>query len=74
MTAKWVGYFFKCDPVLRDAMRRYKSVVGTSESQQIHQALREWLSERTEAWPLPRDLRVARREKKQSSSMKRRPQ
>ena len=47
-------YFTKLDPALRAAMARYKEVVGVPEAQQIDRALREWLAERPEAWPLPK--------------------
>jgi hypothetical protein len=49
-----VAYFTKLDPELREALRRYKTAVGVPEAQQIDRALREWLGERPEAWPLPR--------------------
>ena len=51
---KKVPYFTKLDPELREAMRRYKEVVGVPEAQQIDRALREWLGERAEAWSPPR--------------------
>jgi hypothetical protein len=39
---------------IRDAVRRYREVVGVPDSQQVERALREWLAERSEAWPVPR--------------------
>ena len=51
---KKVPYFTKLDPELREALRRYKAVVGVPEAEQIDRALREWLGERAEAWLAPR--------------------
>jgi hypothetical protein len=50
---KKAPFFTKLDPELREAMRRYKEVVGVPEAQQVDRALREWLGERAEAWPVP---------------------
>jgi hypothetical protein len=49
MPQQKVGYFTKLDPELREAMRRYKEIVGVPEAQQIDRALREWLGARPEA-------------------------
>ena len=53
-TRKKIGYFTKLDPDLREALRRYKAAIGVPEAEQIDRALREWLGERPEAWPVPR--------------------
>lgn len=53
MPQEKVPYYTKLDPELREAMRRYKAAVGVPEAQQVDRALREWLAERPEAWPLP---------------------
>jgi len=57
MAKKKVGYFTKMDPALREAMRRFKVTTGVPEAQQIDRALREWLGERADAWPLPKPAR-----------------
>jgi hypothetical protein len=51
---KKVPYFTKLDPELREALRRYKAAVGVPEAEQIDRALREWLGERADAWPVPK--------------------
>jgi hypothetical protein len=48
--AKKIGWYTKLDPELREAMRRYKDLVGVPEAQQVDRALREWLAQRPEAW------------------------
>ncbi len=72
-----VAYFTKLDPELRDAMRRYKEVVGVPEAQQIERALREWLGERPEAWPLPQaapaKTRGAKKADRKRASTRKRP-
>jgi hypothetical protein len=60
---KKIGYFTKLDPELREAMRRYKEVVGVPEAQQIDRALREWLNERPEAWPQTAGVKKAERKR-----------
>jgi hypothetical protein len=52
--SKKIGFFTKIDPELREAMRRFKENTGVPEAQQVDRALREWLAERADAWPLPR--------------------
>lgn len=47
------AFYTKLDPDLREAMQRYKAAVGVPEAVQVDRALREWLAERSEAWPLP---------------------
>jgi hypothetical protein len=44
-----IGYFTKLDPVLREALRRYKAAVGVPEAEQIDRALRDWLGKRAES-------------------------
>jgi hypothetical protein len=50
-------FYTKLDPALRIAMRRFKQRTGVPEAQQIDRALREWLGERADAWPLPKATR-----------------
>lgn len=50
---KKMPFYTKIAPDLREAMLRYKEVVGVPEAQQIDRALREWLGERADAWPVP---------------------
>jgi hypothetical protein len=50
---KKTPFYTKLAPDLREAMRRYKEVVGVPEAQQIDRALRKWLAERADAWPVP---------------------
>ena len=52
--ANKVPFFTKLDPALRKAMDRYKAATGVPSAQQVDRALREWLAERQEAWPLPK--------------------
>jgi hypothetical protein len=59
-----VGYFTKLDPVLREALRRYKTVVGVPEAEQIDRALREWLGKRADSGLAP----VSKTERKSSRS------
>jgi hypothetical protein len=62
MTArKKVPYFTKLDPKLREALRRYKAAIGVPEAEQIDRALRQWLGERPEAWPLAKARRGTRK-------------
>lgn len=68
---KKAGYFTKLDPELREAMRRYKEAVGVPEAQQIDRALREWLAERPEAWPLPSPKGVKKSGRKRAATRKR---
>jgi hypothetical protein len=50
-----IPYFTKLSRDVREAMRRYKAVVGVPEAQQIDRALREWLDDKPEAWaPVPK--------------------
>src|SRR5207244_11775250 len=49
---KKVPFFTKLDPELRQALRDYKIAVGVPEAEQVDRALREWLGERADAWPL----------------------
>ncbi len=43
---KKVPFYTKIDPLLKEALRRYKLDVGVPEAQQIDRALREWLGAR----------------------------
>jgi hypothetical protein len=56
-----IPYFTKLARDVREAMRRYKDVVGVPEAVQIDRALREWLAERPEAWPLPKARRTRKK-------------
>lgn len=55
--------YTRIDPELREAMQRYKAALGVPEAVQIDRALREWLAERPEAWPLPAAKAKRRRSK-----------
>ena len=67
-----VAYFTKLDPHLREAMRRYKEAVGVPEAQQVERALRAWLAERPEAWPLPQVSRPRTKDIKPTDRQRRR--
>ncbi len=62
-TRNKVPYFTKLDPELREALRRYKVAVGVPEAVQIDRALRAWLGERADAWPLPAKAKKSSRRK-----------
>lgn len=64
-------FYTKLDPDLREAMRRYKAAVGVPEAQQVDRALREWLGERAEAWPMPSPKGVRKAYRKRASTRKR---
>lgn len=62
-TRNKVAMYTRIDPELREAMQRYKAALGVPEAVQIDRALREWLAERPEAWPLPAAKAKRRRSK-----------
>lgn len=68
---KKIGYYTKIDPELREAMARYKAALGVPEAVQVDRALREWLGERSEAWPLPSAKGVKKAERKRATTRKR---
>ena len=68
---KKIPFFTKLDPELREALRRYKTVVGVPEAEQIDRALREWLGERAEAWPLPSPKGAMKSARKRAGTRKR---
>ena len=68
---KKVPFFTKLDPELREALRRYKVAVGVPEAEQVDRALREWLGERAEAWPLPKVNGAMKADRKRAPTRKR---
>jgi hypothetical protein len=68
---KKVSYFTKLDPELREALRRYKTAVGVPEAEQIDRALREWLGERADAWPVPKLKGGLKADRKRARTRKR---
>jgi hypothetical protein len=71
MAPNKIGYFTKINPELRQAMRRYKEAVGVPEAQQVERALMEWLSERPDAWPLPKIGGVKKAARKRAATRRR---
>jgi hypothetical protein len=71
MTPNTVPQFFHVDRDLVDAMHRLKRARGVQLRTQINAALREWLNERADAWPLAGTEGVKKTERKRVATRRR---